>query len=130
MFGCAEKGSPAGERFHAAECCSLSLGERVRVRGKGALGLLRHVKTRGALSEILVALGVPACECDRRLAARSVPGCGGKASVASAGKLRRVVAAWLPRGGRVLIRLGPRVGREVGARLWLWCRYVVAMLWL
>ena len=33
MFGCAEKGSPAGERFRAAECCSLSLRERVRVRG-------------------------------------------------------------------------------------------------
>ena len=61
MFGCAEKGSPAGERFHAAECWSLSLGERVRVRGKGALGRLRHVKTRGALSEILVALGGGTC---------------------------------------------------------------------
>ena len=36
MFDCAEKGSPPGERFSAAECCSLSLRERVRVRGKDA----------------------------------------------------------------------------------------------
>ena len=36
MFDRAEKGSPAGERFRAAECCSLSLRERVRVRGNAA----------------------------------------------------------------------------------------------
>ena len=51
MFDCAEKGLPAGEQCRAAECCSLSLRERVRVRGNGAFGLLRHVKTRLALSK-------------------------------------------------------------------------------
>ena len=48
MFGCAGKGSPAGERFRAAECCPLSLRERVRVRGNAASNCIGAAKGDGS----------------------------------------------------------------------------------
>ena len=55
MFGCAEKGSPAGERLRAAECCSLSPRERVRVRGNAAPKWIVP-----ALAALVIGLALPA----------------------------------------------------------------------